>query len=135
MWFKRKPKNRRLGREQALDVKLRSSQVRAARTRMGAISLGAVFATVFGAYLLYRAGGWVLRRGVYENKAFRSEPARSAPRVRAWARSAWVPSLQPSLARICFIAPADGSFGGVSMRTKRSPSRTLTCKPTALSRS
>ena len=70
MWFKRKPKNRRLGREQVLDVKLRSSQVRAARTRMGAISLGAVFATVFGAYLLYRAGGWVLRRGVYENKAF-----------------------------------------------------------------
>ena len=70
MWFKRKPKNRRLGREQVLDVKLRSSQIRAARARMGAISLGAVFATIFGAYLLYRAGGWVLRRGVYENKAF-----------------------------------------------------------------
>jgi cell division protein FtsQ len=70
MWFKRKPKNRRLGREQVLDVKLRSSQVRAARTRIGAIGLGAVFATVFGLYLLYRTGEWVLSRCVYENKAF-----------------------------------------------------------------
>ena len=70
MWFKRKPKNRRLGREQVLDVKLRSSQVRAARTRVGAIGLGAVFATVFGLYLLYRTGEWALNRLVYENKAF-----------------------------------------------------------------
>jgi hypothetical protein len=70
MWFKRKPKNRRLGREQVLDVKLRSSQVRAARTRMGAIGLGAVFATVFGLYLAYRMGNWALNRLVYENKAF-----------------------------------------------------------------
>ena len=73
MWLKRKPKNRRLGREQVLDVKLRSSQVRAARTRMTAISLGAVFATVFGLYLLYRAGEWTLNRLVYENKAFAIE--------------------------------------------------------------
>ena len=58
MWFKRKPKNRRLGREQVLDVKLRSSQVRAARTRLAPIGLGAVFATVFGLYLVYRAGDW-----------------------------------------------------------------------------
>jgi cell division protein FtsQ len=70
MWFKPKPKNRRLGREQVLDVKLRSSQVRATRTRMGAIGLGAVFATVFGLYLLYRTGEWALNRLVYENKAF-----------------------------------------------------------------
>jgi hypothetical protein len=70
MWFKRKPKNRRLGREQVLDVKLRSSQIRAARTRMSAIGLGALFATVFGLYLAYRAGNWVLNRLVYENKAF-----------------------------------------------------------------
>jgi hypothetical protein len=70
MWFKRKPKNRRLGREQVLDVKLRSSQVRAARTRVGAIALGAVFATVFGLYLVYRTADWALNRLVYENKAF-----------------------------------------------------------------
>ena len=48
MWFGRKAKNRRLGREQVLDVKLRSSQVRAARRRMTAVSLGTIFAAVFG---------------------------------------------------------------------------------------
>jgi len=73
MWFKRKPKNRRLGREQVLDVKLRSSKVRAARTRMTAVSLGAVFATVFGLYLVYRGGEWLLNRLVYENRAFAIE--------------------------------------------------------------
>jgi cell division septal protein FtsQ len=70
MWFKGKSKNRRLGREQVLDVRLRSSQVRAARARVGAIGLGALFAAVFSFYLLYRAGEWVLNRCVYENKAF-----------------------------------------------------------------
>ena len=73
MWFKRKPKNRRLGREQVLDVKLRSSQVRAARTRMTAVGLGALFATLFGLYMLYRGGEWALNRLVYENKAFAIE--------------------------------------------------------------
>lgn len=69
-WFKRKPKNRRLGREHVLDVKLRSDQVRATRMRYAAIGLGLVFATVFGFYLIWRAGDWVLARLVYENKAF-----------------------------------------------------------------
>ena len=73
MWFNRKPKNRRLGRQQVLDVKLRSSQVRAARTRFTAISLGTVFAAVFGLYLVYRAGEWALNRLVYENKSFAIE--------------------------------------------------------------
>jgi cell division septal protein FtsQ len=73
MWFKRKPKNRRLGREQVLDVKLRSSQVRTARTRMTAVSLGAAFATVFSLYLAYRGGEWLLNHLVYENKAFATE--------------------------------------------------------------
>ena len=70
MWFKRKPKNRRLGREFVLDVKLRSSQVRAARARMAALALAVLFATVLGVYLLWQAGGWVLDRLVYENSAF-----------------------------------------------------------------
>ena len=70
MWFRRKARNRRLGRDQVLDVKLRSSQVRAARRRMAAVSLGALFAAVFGLYLLYRTGEWALNRLVYENKAF-----------------------------------------------------------------
>jgi len=73
MWPKRKPKNRRLGREQVLDVKLRSSQVRAARTRLTTISLGVVFATFFGLYLFYRAGDCALDCLVYQNKAFAIE--------------------------------------------------------------
>ena len=70
MWFKRKPRNRRLGREQVLEVRLRSSQVRAARTRFTALLLGAVFSTVFGLYLLYRGWDWALDRLVYKNQAF-----------------------------------------------------------------
>jgi cell division septal protein FtsQ len=73
MWFRPKPKNRRVGREYVLDVKLRSSQVRAARTRLVAISLGTVFGAVFGAYLLWRGGQWALDRLVYENPAFAIE--------------------------------------------------------------
>ncbi len=70
MWFRRKPKNRRLGREYILDVKLRSSQVRAARLRMAALALGVVFATVLGAFVLWETSRWALDRLVYKNKAF-----------------------------------------------------------------
>ena len=73
MWWKRKRKNRRLGREFVLDVKLRSSQVRAARTRMAAVALAIVFAAVLGGYLLWATGGWALDRLVYENRAFAIE--------------------------------------------------------------
>lgn len=69
-WFKRKPKNRRLSRGNVLSVKLRSRQVRAARVRFSAIALGVCFGTVFGLYLLWRTGDWVLNQLVYENNAF-----------------------------------------------------------------
>ncbi|HWQ92600.1 MAG TPA: FtsQ-type POTRA domain-containing protein [Clostridia bacterium] len=59
-----------MGREYVLDVKLRSSQVRAVRMRMAAIALGVVFATVFSVYLLYRTSQLALNRLVYENKTF-----------------------------------------------------------------
>jgi cell division septal protein FtsQ len=92
MWFKRKPRNRRLGREQVLDVRLRSSQVRAGRRRFVALTLGAIFAAGFGLYLLYRAGGWALDQLVYENKAFslqeldvQTDGAISTDQLRRWA--------------------------------------------------
>jgi cell division septal protein FtsQ len=69
-WFKRKPKNRRLSRGHVLSVKLRSSQVRAARVRLSAIALGVSFSTIFGLYLLWRTSEWTLNRLVYENNAF-----------------------------------------------------------------
>lgn len=70
MWFKRKQKNRRLGRGRVLNVKLRSAQVRATRTRLAAVTLGVTFGTVFGLYLLWRTGEWTLDKFVYENSAF-----------------------------------------------------------------
>jgi cell division septal protein FtsQ len=70
MWFKRERKNRRLSRGHVLDVKLRSSQVRATRTRLAAIALGVTFGTVFGLYLLWRTGEWTLDKFVYENSEF-----------------------------------------------------------------
>src|SRR5579863_4894666 len=70
MWFKHTRKNRRLGREFVLDVKLRSSQVRAARIRLAAIALGSVFAGIAGLYLAWRASEWALNALLYENRAF-----------------------------------------------------------------
>jgi hypothetical protein len=70
MWLKRASKNRRLGREFVLDVKLRSSQVRAARARMAAIALGSLFVVLAGLYLAWRASEWTLNALLYENQAF-----------------------------------------------------------------
>jgi cell division septal protein FtsQ len=70
MWFRREQKNRRLHRSHVLDVKVRSDQVRANRTRLAAITLGVLFGTVFGLYLLWRTGEWALDKFVYENSTF-----------------------------------------------------------------
>ena len=70
MWFRREQKNRRLHRVHVLNVKLRSDQVRATRTRLAALTAGILFGTVFGLYLLWRSGEWALDKFVYENSAF-----------------------------------------------------------------
>ena len=93
MWFKRKPKNRRLGREQVLDVKLRSSQVRAARTRMAARRPGRRLCAPSSACICSGARGeWALNRLVYENKAFaiqeidvQTDGVISVDQLRRWA--------------------------------------------------
>jgi cell division septal protein FtsQ len=92
MWFKRKARNRRLGRDHVLDVKLRSSQVRAARSRKLSLMLGGLFAIGFGLYLAYRIGGWALDELVYENNAFalqqldvQTDGVISADQLRRWA--------------------------------------------------
>lgn len=69
-WFKRKPKNRRHGREHVLDVKLRSDQVRATRVRLTSLALGMTFITLLSFYFLWRTGQWTLDRFIYENPAF-----------------------------------------------------------------
>lgn len=92
MWFKRKPKNRRLGREHVLDVKLRSSQVRAQRVRLGALGLGVIFALICGVYVVWRGGEWALNQLIYENKEFAIEEVDiqtdgviAVDRLRRWA--------------------------------------------------
>lgn len=53
-----------------MDVKLRSSKLRALRMRWGAIALGVSFGTIFGLYLMWRTGEWALNRFIYENQEF-----------------------------------------------------------------
>ena len=91
-FFRRKQGNRRLGRMHVLDVKLRSDQVRKSRLRLVSIAFGVLFGTVFSAYVLWRAGGWVLNRMVYENQAFairhvevQNDGVISTDQLRRWA--------------------------------------------------
>jgi cell division septal protein FtsQ len=92
-WFQRKPRNRRLRREHLLDVKLRSSQVRAARLRMAAVALGVVFAAVLSIYLFWRAGQLALNRLLYTNRSFAIQTIEvetdgiiAPEQIRRWAR-------------------------------------------------
>ncbi|HEV2207977.1 MAG TPA: FtsQ-type POTRA domain-containing protein [Verrucomicrobiae bacterium] len=73
MWFRRKTRNRRLGRQYVLEVKLRSSQVRAARVRMALVALTVVFAAVLGVFVVWWSGQLALNRLVYENPSFAIE--------------------------------------------------------------
>lgn len=70
LFWKKKQKNRRLGREYVLDVKLRSSQIRATRTRLTLIGLSALFAAVFCFYMVWRSGEYALNRLIYQNPTF-----------------------------------------------------------------
>lgn len=70
MWFKRKRKNRRFDRPKLLDVKLRSSQTRAARFRFAGLGLSISFALVVVLFVFWRGGEWVLNQLVYENDVF-----------------------------------------------------------------
>jgi cell division septal protein FtsQ len=49
---------------------MRSSRLRAVRTRIAGVALGVCFGTVFGLCLLWRASEWTLDRLIYENKSF-----------------------------------------------------------------
>jgi hypothetical protein len=73
MWWKRQTKNRRTGRGNVLDVKLRSDQVRATRMRFGVMAGGLVFGTALGFYLLWCVGTGALNQVIYENPAFAIE--------------------------------------------------------------
>jgi cell division septal protein FtsQ len=93
MWFRRKQKNRRIVRGHVLDVKLRSDQVRANRTRLVALAGCVLFGTVFGLYLFWRAGEWALDHFIYENPEFavqrvdvQTDGVISPEQLRRWAQ-------------------------------------------------
>jgi len=93
-WLKRKPKNRRAQeREQGLDVKLRTSQTRAARLRIVGLGLAVIFSLALIALVLWRGGKWVLDGLIYENDAFaiqhidvQTDGVLTSEAIRAWAR-------------------------------------------------
>ena len=92
MFFKRKTRNRRLNSGTVLDVKLRSDQVRATRSRALAVGLGVCFATFFCLFLLWRAGELVLNRLVYQNTSFaiaevdaKTDGVIAADQIKRWA--------------------------------------------------
>jgi cell division septal protein FtsQ len=70
MWFDRKAKNRRLRRNQVLEVKLRSDQVRARRLRWLGLAVGSLAGVLLTALVLWRSGQWVLDRMLFANPAF-----------------------------------------------------------------
>ena len=70
MFFRRKLQNRRLGRDYVLDVKLRSSQLRAVRVRRLTIG-GAILLTLSLAVFFVWAGThWALDHFLFSNPAF-----------------------------------------------------------------
>ncbi|HXP62067.1 MAG TPA: FtsQ-type POTRA domain-containing protein [Dongiaceae bacterium] len=66
----RKLRNRRLGRERVLGVKVRASHIGAARRRLAAVVLLLLFIVVLGAGLVWYGGPWLLKRLLTENPAF-----------------------------------------------------------------
>jgi cell division septal protein FtsQ len=94
MWFRSKIKNRRLSRSRdVLDVKLRSSQLRAGRVRLTSVAVTVCFGTLLGLYVVWRTGEWALDRLVYENKSFAIQEIQastdgviSPDQIRRWTR-------------------------------------------------
>src|ERR1700721_386468 len=93
-WLKRKPKNRRAqDQEHVLDVKLRTSQTRAARMRIVGIAITVIFSLAVIALVLWRGGKWLLDGLIYENDAFavqqvevQTDGVLTPETIRLWAR-------------------------------------------------
>jgi hypothetical protein len=92
-WLKRKPRNRRVqDQEYVLDVKLRTSQTRAARMRIIGVCVVALFSLAVITLALWRGTQWVLNGAIYENDAFaiqqidvQTDGVLTSETIRAWA--------------------------------------------------
>jgi cell division septal protein FtsQ len=93
-WLKRKPKNRRApDREHGLDVKMRTSQNRAARMRIAGWGVAVVLSLAVIGLALWRGGEWSLDRLIYDNDAFtiqqidvQTDGVLTPEAIRTWAR-------------------------------------------------
>jgi cell division septal protein FtsQ len=93
-WLQRKPRNRRApDGDRGLDVKLRTSQTRAARMRMVGVCAAGLFCLVFIALVLWRGGQWIMNCAIYENDAFaiqqievQTDGVLTTDSIRTWAR-------------------------------------------------
>jgi cell division septal protein FtsQ len=93
-WLIRNPKNRRApDREFGLDVKLRTSQTRAARMKIAGVCFTVVFSLAVIVLVLWRGGQWVLDGLIYENDAFaiqridvQTDGVLTSEAIRIWAR-------------------------------------------------
>jgi cell division septal protein FtsQ len=93
-WLRRKPKNRRAPeREHGLDVKLRTSQTRAARMRLVGLVMTVVFSLAVVGLVLWRGGKWAMDELIYQNDAFairqievQTDGVLRSEVIRTWAR-------------------------------------------------
>lgn len=92
MWPRRKGKNRRVGREAVLEVKMRSRDARRFRMRALTTAVSVVAGTATGGLLLWQGYQWMLDRFVYSNEAYairrlelRHEGRLRPEQIRQWA--------------------------------------------------
>jgi hypothetical protein len=92
MAFRRKHRNRLHRRGHVLDVKLRAAQRRQNRLRAFTFLVAVCFAVFATLFVTWRGGELLLRRSIYENKAFairkievETDGVLSPEQIRAWA--------------------------------------------------
>jgi cell division septal protein FtsQ len=70
MFRKRRRNRRTVERAELLDVKLRTSQTRAHRTRLLGVIFAVLFSLTLAVLLVWRGGAWLLDKLIYKNEAF-----------------------------------------------------------------
>jgi len=70
MFFGKKTRNRRMKRDNVLEVKLRSEQVRKERLKLASGIIAVCLTLIIGSLAIWRGGEWFMDRLVYENDAF-----------------------------------------------------------------
>ncbi|MCD6051999.1 MAG: hypothetical protein K0Q55_3417, partial [Verrucomicrobia bacterium] len=70
MFFGKQTKNRRMKRDNVLEVKLRSEQVRKERLKLASGVIVVGITLVLGTLAIVMGGKWCMNQLVYENNAF-----------------------------------------------------------------